>query len=423
MGNLWEETAGEPALDAPPLQAEVEADLAIIGGGFTGAAAALWAAGQGARVVLLEAARIGHGGSGRNVGLVNAGLWLPPQDVMDTLGAEAGARLNAALAGAPELVFGLAERHGIACEPVRAGTLHCAHAPAGLAELRRRAGQLHAVGAPVRLIGAEDTAARTGASGLAGALHDPRAGTVQPLAYARGLARAARDRGAHIHENAQVTSLDKQKGAWHVGTAAGKAVAPRLLVATNAYHVPFPGMAVPRTARLSYFQLATAPLGAAEGAALLPGGEGCWDTGLVMTSFRRDASGRLILGAMGLPERGGRALHHDWARAKLARLFPALSGAAFDHAWSGWIAVTEDHVPRILRPAQGALAVFGYSGRGIAPGTLFGQAAARALLDGDESALPVTPVARYGESATLTRSLYYETGARLVHAWQRLGGA
>ncbi len=423
MRNLWKQTSAESPLDAPPLEGMVEADLAIIGGGFTGAAAALEAAGQGAHVVLLEAERIGHGGSGRNVGLVNAGLWLPPQDVMAALGDAAGAQFNAALAGAPDLVFGLSEAHGIACEPVRAGTLHCAHAPSGLEELRRRARQLKATGAPVRLLDAEETAARTGAEGLCGALHDPRAGTVQPLAYARGLARAARERGASLHEKSQVTGITKENGTWRLAAPRGVLSAPRLLIATNAYHLPFPGFSMPETARLSYFQLATAPLGASEGASLLPDGEGCWDTGTVMTSFRRDAGGRLILGAMGLPEHGGRALHHGWARRKLARLFPGLAEARFDHDWAGWISVTADHVPRILRPAQGALAVFGYSGRGIAPGTLFGQAAAHALLSGDETGLPVVPVARYGERGSPLRSLYYETGARLFHAWQRVKGA
>ena len=189
LGNLWRDSAAEH-LSAPQFQGNRNTDLAIIGGGFTGLSAALHAAGQGAEVTLLEAETIGHGGSGRNVGLVNAGLWLPPDDVCKTLGNQAGEHLNSVLAAAPDLVFDLIERHAIACEPVRAGTLHLAHASRGLAQLQTRLAQAQARGAPVRLLDAQETAARLGTACFHGALHDSRAGTIQPLAYARGLAPA-----------------------------------------------------------------------------------------------------------------------------------------------------------------------------------------------------------------------------------------
>ncbi len=104
--NLWNATA-RMALRTRPLEEHAVADLVVIGGGFTGCSAALHAAEQGAKVRLLEAETIGHGGSGRNVGLVNAGLWMPPDQVEAKLGREAGAKLNAVLAAAPDLVFSL----------------------------------------------------------------------------------------------------------------------------------------------------------------------------------------------------------------------------------------------------------------------------------------------------------------------------
>ena len=213
----------------------------MIGGGYTGLSAARSAAGQGAEVVVLEAGRVGHGGSGRNVGLVNAGLWLPPDDVAARLGPEAGEALNATLSAAPGHVFDLIDRYGIACEPRRAGTLHLAHAAKGLADLRRRAAQAQARGAHVTLLDADETARRTGSPGFHGALHDPRAGTIQPLAYARGLARAATEAGARIFEQSAVIGADHHAGHWVLRTAAGKLRAPRLLVATNAYHRPVEG--------------------------------------------------------------------------------------------------------------------------------------------------------------------------------------
>ncbi len=412
LDNLWRDSAAED-FSAPTLQGEFSPDMVIIGGGFTGCSAALEAAGQGADVVLVEADTIGHGGSGRNVGLVNAGLWLPPDAVCKTLGPQAGDRLNAVLAAAPDLVFDLIARHAIACEPQRNGTLHLAHAPRGLSQLRERHAQMAKRGAPVSLLDAEETQVRTGSTGFHGALHDARAGTVQPLAYARGLARAAQSQGARIFEHSPALSAVRHGGHWVVRTSGGKLRAKTLLVATNAYHRPVSDMTIPTVPVVNYFQLATEPLGDNIAGDILRGGEGCWDTGLVMSSLRRDAAGRVILGGMG----DDVTTQAGWARRKLKRLFPQLVEAEITHAWAGKISMTSDHLPRILRIGAQGLSIFGYSGRGIAPGTAFGQAAARALLSGDESGLPVAPVETHAEPLPALRSMVFETGARLVHAF------
>ncbi|RBI70837.1 FAD-dependent oxidoreductase [Roseovarius sp. TE539] len=409
---LWRESAGE-VFSAPPLEGVHKTELAIVGGGFTGCAAALEAAGQGADVTLLEAETIGHGGSGRNVGLVNAGLWLPPDAVAETLGASAGERLNRILAAAPDEVFGLIDRHRIACEPVRNGTLHLAHAPRGVSDLRKRHAQMVARGAPVTLLDGQEACDRTGTDRFHGALHDARAGTLQPLAYARGLARAAAGNGAKIFENSRVEGIFEQNGEWCLRTAGGTLTASRLLLATNAYHRALGPVDPPDVPVVNYFQLATEPLGANLAGDVLPGGEGCWDTGLIMSSLRRDATGRVILGGMGDADALG--IQAGWARRKLERLFPRLADAAITHAWAGKISMTEDHLPRIMRIGEGGYAVFGYSGRGIAPGTVFGQAAARALLDGDEADLPIGSVGAHHERLPGLRTRFFETGARLVH--------
>ncbi|MBQ0810016.1 FAD-binding oxidoreductase [Roseovarius sp.] len=411
LGNLWRESALE-TFAAPPLRGERMVDLAIIGAGFTGLSAALHAAGQGADVAVLEAETVGEGGSGRNVGLVNAGLWLPPDEVCKILGAEAGEHLNTVLAEAPTLVFDLIAQHDIACEATRNGTLHLAHAPKAMADLKSRHAQLAARGAPVRLIDMNSTAQRTGTDRFYGALHDARAGTIQPLAYARGLARAAHDAGALICEQTPVTAAEHRSGQWIITTPSGKLRARHLLIATNAYHRPITHVTRPDVPIVQYFQLATAPIGDNLAGDILTGGEGCWDTGLVMTSVRRDRAGRVILGGMG----GDAALHENWARRKLAQLYPRLAGSEIAHAWAGRIAMTHDHLPRIQRMGPGALAIFGYSGRGIGPGTVFGRAAALALLSGDDSGLPVPVVESHSEQFVILKSLYYETGARLVHA-------
>ena len=362
-------------------------------------------------MVLLEAARVGHGGSGRNVGLVNAGLWLPPDTVAARLGKGPGEALNATLAAAPSRVFELIEQHAIACEPQRAGTLHLAHAPGGLTDLRRRAAQAQARGAPVTLLDADEAARRTGSPRFHGALFDPRAGTIQPLAYARGLARAATTAGARIFEHSEVRTCAHHGGQWVLRTDGGKLRARRLLMATNAYHRAAEGTHLPDLPVVQFFQIATEPLGHNIAGDILPGGEGGWDTGTVMTALRRDAGGRVILGGMG----AGGALHEGWARRKLTRLFPRLYDAPLAHVWSGRIAMTHDHLPRLLRLGPEGLAVFGYSGRGIAPGTVFGTAAATALLSGQEDGLPVAAVDNHSEALSALRTLGFEAAARLVH--------
>src|SRR5690606_37269308 len=151
-----------PAPETSALSGAIETDVAIIGGGFTGLSAALHLAAQGARVAVLEANKIGHGGSGRNVGLVNAGMWVEPDVLLSTLGEPYGERLLDLLGAAPAMVSDLIKRHGIECEPQRAGTLHCAVGAAGLRELERRAAQWAAHGAPVRLLNAAEAAEKLG---------------------------------------------------------------------------------------------------------------------------------------------------------------------------------------------------------------------------------------------------------------------
>lgn len=414
--NLWDIDCAEVAPTAP-LEHDLDVDLAVIGGGFTGCAAALEAACVGASVALLEAREFGHGGSGRNVGLVNAGLWLPPDGIIARLGKTAGVRLISILSEAPARVFSLIETHAIACDPTRAGTLHCAHASGAVHELEARCQQLRRHGAPVALLDRGEVRRRTGAEGLHGALFDPRAGTIQPLAYCRGLARAAVGKGARLFARTPVRRIARARDRWILRAGSHEVRAKALLMATNAYHkgladAPFAPHFVP----VFYSQFATNPLPAATLDEILRGGEGCWDTAPVMSSFRLDRAGRLLLGGIGNLQASGAAVHEAWALRKLRTLFPKLAGLRFHHAWSGRIAMTGDHIPKIVVFGPDAFACFGYSGRGIAPGTVFGTAAARALLSGDQEMLPLAPIMRHAERFTRARAVYYELGATLVHA-------
>ncbi len=411
--SLWRETCRED-LSAETLSAHVTVDLAVIGGGYTGCSAALHAAKSGATVCLLEAQDIGHGGSGRNVGLVNAGLWLPPDDIRKHLGQATGDRLIDLLSQAPSEVFALIEKHQIDCEPVRNGTLHCAHSPAGFRDLKTRHAQLSAAGAPVELLSARTAAQRTGSDAFHGALFDPRAGTIQPLSYVQGLARVAREFGAQIYTNSPVRNLRREGEVWVLETPGGSVRARAVIQATNAYHQGIEDTA-PAYVPVYYFQYATAPLSHNLRNSILPQGEGCWDTGLIMTSFRLDQDGRMIIGGMGDLSHAGRAAHTGWVSRKLAELFPHLSDQPLVQGWHGRIAMTSDHIPKITQLGPNALSAHGFSGRGIGPGTMFGRLMAESLLTGDFSCLPVPVVPEHRESWTGLRRAYFETGAALTH--------
>lgn len=409
--NLW--SADSLPVAARPLARDVNADVAIIGGGITGLSAALHLAQAGVRVCLLEAERIGHGGSGRNVGLVNAGLWTPPEAVTAVLGKEAGARLNSALADGPQLVFDLIRTLGIDCAATRNGTLHCAPDARGVRDLRDRFRQQSATGAPVRLLDAAETAVRTGSRRFRAALWDGRAGTIQPLAYTQGLARAAAKAGARVYENSAAQSVRHTGNGWQVATAQGSVTVAKLIQATNAYGTS----GLPRSGfvPVSFFQLATEPLPNRLRTTILPGGEGCWDTALVMSSFRLDAEGRLLIGALGNLQAPCCAAHRSWARRKLAQIYPQLAGRRFEHGWCGRICMTPERLPKVVEIGPDAISIYGYSGRGIAPGTVFGKSTLDWVVKGDENAFPL----EIGQAETVrlprVRGLFIEAGASLTH--------
>ncbi|MFB2550732.1 NAD(P)/FAD-dependent oxidoreductase [Ensifer soli] len=421
LPNLWHATAPEAPV-TPALDHDVSVDVAVIGGGFTGLSAALHLAEQGVRVLVAEAVMIGHGGSGRNVGLVNAGMWTHPDDLVATLGAVAGETLLKALGDGPSLVFDLIERHGIDCEAVRNGTLHLAVGAAGVNDITARAAQWTARGAPVAVLSAADAERLTGAPGFAGALLDRRAGTIQPLAYARGLARAALAAGAAIHTQTPLTGARRDGGLWHLTFPGGTVSATHVIVATNAYGAMLAG--TPWTAPVSeltilpYFQFATRPLSDNLARSILPERQGCWDTGTVMTSFRMDRQNRLVFGSIGRLDRLAASTHRAFARRSLRALFPQIADLPFEYWWDGRIGMTTDALPRLHRLDENVLSVSGYNGRGIAPGTVFGRALARHVL-GEENALPIAESPIVPDRMRSLKSAFYHAGAHAAHLVDR----
>lgn len=416
--SLW--AASAPT--APNFQAlsqDITADVAIIGGGFTGLSAALHLAEAGKSVILLEAQEIGYGGSGRNVGLVNAGLWLMPDLVEQRLGSEKGAALNQFLGGAPDLVFSLIEKHGIECEAVRNGTLHLAHSKSGQKELQQRYEQLNRRGAPVSLFDRDQTSAKTGSSRYLAALQDARAGTIQPLAYAIGLAKAADAAGAKLFTNSPVQSVEKKDEGWTIRTDQASVRAGKVIQAGNAYGAGFAQSRRTSYVPVHYFQLASKPLDPEARTKILPQLQGCWDTRQVMCSFRLDAQGRLILGSIGGLGMQTSGMARHWADKFCHHLFPWLDRLDWEYAWDGRIGMTSDALPRCFIE-DGMVGMIAYNGRGIGPGTAFGKAMARYVLDGDVSQLPLPISDPAPVLMPSLRSLAMECGIQAVQTARRV---
>ncbi len=392
MPNLYRDTA-EPGPSTYPLEADLNADVAVVGAGFTGLSAALHLAEGGAAVAVLEAEEPGFGASGRNGGQVNPGLKADPDVVEADHGVELGRRMNAFAGGAPQFLFDLIARTGIACEARRNGTLRAAVTPRQAERLRVTAAQLERRGAPVELLDAAAAARATGTDRYLGALRDARGGDLQPLAYARGLARAALAAGARIHCGTRATALEAVPSGWRVRTACGSVRCGHVLIATNGYTDGLlPGLArsvVPVFGAIA----ATEPLAAALAATVMPSRSVLYESGAVTVYYRVDQAGRLLLGGRG-PQReieDARPIAYLLRYAR--RLWPQLAGVRFTHAWGGRLAMTADHYPHVHEPEPGLHVALGYNGRGVALATRVGAAlAARILEPGLPFDLPITPV-------------------------------
>ena len=412
---LWETTAPE----APPttaLRGDVRAQVCIVGGGYTGNSAALHLAKKGITAVVLEAKEIGFGGAGRNVGLVNAGMWVMPDELPNVLGEVHGDRLLKLLGDAPAAVFDIVRTYGIDCQLETNGTLHCGVGQAGLDELKQREAQWQARGAPVRLLSPEETAQKIGSHAYSGALLDLRAGTIQPLAYVRGLAAAALKEGATIHTGSPALDVTAEGAQWRVRTPEGSVTADWVIMATDAYTQGPWDIIRREQVHLPYFNFATEPLSANVRATILPGKEGVWDTKEVLSSFRMDKLGRLIFGSVGALKGVGETIHRGWALRALHKIFPQLGDVKFEAEWYGQIGMTDDNLPRFHKFADHVIGISGYNGRGIAPGTVMGRTLAE-LIAGDktEADLPLPVTAPRDAKMRVMKEVFYEVGAQAVH--------
>lgn len=393
---LWAASNG-PAVATSAVEPGETVDLAIVGAGFLGLSTAYLAARLGLSVRVVEAGRIGAGASGLNGGQVIPGLKYDPQALEAMFGRGRGGAMAEFAAGTADAVFDFIRGEGMDVPYTQAGWIQAAHTGAAMRTAQRRVEQWRARGAPVELLDSAGIARLTGAVGYVGGWIDRRAGTIDPVAFARELARLATVAGARIAEDTRATRLSRKGEAWQVETEGGVSFrAGKVVVATNAYSDGLvPGLAetiVP----LNSFQIATAPLPEDLRRRILPEGQAVSDSRRILVYFRLSPDGRFMLGGRGRMSGPRDAADFAHLEHAMVRLYPALSDFPVEHRWFGRVAMTTNHLPHIHEPEPGLIVAVGCQGRGIGLMTALGPRLAIYVAGGDGDALPfpVTPVRR-----------------------------
>ncbi|WP_339760936.1 FAD-binding oxidoreductase [uncultured Hoeflea sp.] len=359
-------------------------DVAVIGGGFTGLNAARKLARAGLRVALLEADKIGAGGSGRNGGHLNNGISHGYAEAKAHLGAERAHALYRAFDHSIDMIEEVIAEEGIECDFRRAGKLKLASKPGHIAGLRANFELIHKdVDSGTRWIDQSDLPGEIGSQSFHGAMLYEKAAMMHMGRYATGLADAAHRHGAEIWEGAPVQACARAGSAWDLTTPRGSLRAERVIVATGAYTGAIKAGTFNwfrrRIIPVGSFIIATRPLTAEEVAVTMPGNRTCVTSMNIGNYFRLSPDNRLIFGGRArfsaVSDQQSDAKSGKILREALARTFPHLADIQIDYCWGGLVGMTKDRYPR-AGEHDGLLYGMGYSGHGAQMSTLIGQSLA-----------------------------------------------
>jgi len=406
--SLWAAvTPSGPEL--PRLIGSAEADVVVIGAGFTGLSAALCLREAGVDVAVVEAAEPGWGASGRNNGQVIPTLSRPdPEDIVARHGA-AGERFVALLRDSASVLFDVARRYQIQAEQEQTGWIQPVHSPGRIRLAERRVRQWSKFGAAVELLSRDRTRQMLGSDAWYGGFWNRTGGHINPLALSRGLARAVLDRGGRIYARSTAASFERHRDRWVVRTAEGEISGRALIVATNAYTGEFTRSLAPEIAHevvpVRSWQMATEPLAEDVRRAIIPGRQAMSDTHGELYFARYDARNRLVTGGAIINPRNPAERLKMRVSERLKRLWPQIGEVKFDYVWNGYVGMTTDFLPRIHRLGPDAYGWTGCNGRAVALSISLGDQLSKAVRGIPESdlALPFTAPAPIVGHALLRR--------------------
>ncbi|NWA07288.1 NAD(P)/FAD-dependent oxidoreductase [Pseudomonas gingeri] len=373
--------SSHPQPEYPLLQGEVQADVCVVGGGFSGLNTAIELAERGLSVVLLEARKIGWGASGRNGGQLIRGVGHGLEQFTDILGQDGVRQLKLMGLEAVDIVRRRIEHFRIDCD-LTWGYCDLANKPRDLegfaedAEELRQLGYRHAT----RLLQAHEMHSVVGSERYVGGLVDMGSGHLHPLNLALGEAAAATQLGVRLFEQSAVTRIDYGPEV-RVHCAQGSVRAKTLVLGCNAYLNGLNSELGGKVLPAGSYIIATEPLSEAQARSLLPQNMAVCDQRVALDYYRLSADRRLLFGG---------ACHysgHDpqdiaaYMRPKMLEVFPQLAGARIDYHWGGMIGIGANRLPQIgrLKDQPNVYYAQAYAGHGLNATHLAGKLLAEAI--------------------------------------------
>jgi gamma-glutamylputrescine oxidase len=371
-GRSWYEDSAGPRPEHPTLDGDRQADVVIVGGGFTGLSAAVHLAKAGTNVVLIESYRFGDGASGRNGGQMGTGQRAWAEELESEYGLTRARALFDLAEEAKAHLLDFSTANGIEIDYMP-GQLSVAHKPRYVDDYKAHA-EIMATRfnyPHITFMDARETAERLGSTLYYGGSRDTGTGHIHPLKLVIGTARAAAAAGAHIFENTQATSIGAQGGKVKVTTARGTITADKCLLAANAYGGDLEPVSASHIMPIGSFIGATVPL--SDELKVLPGGESVDDSRFVVRYFRKSKDNRLLFGGREVYAVNDPKDIHIHIRKQITEIYPALKDVEITHGWGGYVGITVPRKPFVREVMPNVLSIGGYSGHGVMLSNFFGK--------------------------------------------------
>ncbi len=375
----WYAASARPLQEFPSAKGAHRFDVAIVGAGFSGLSTALHLAQLGYTVCVLDAQRVGWGASGRNGGQIGSGQRIAQDDLEELVGDELAREAFQIGVDAADLVRDLVEEHSIDCA-LKSGSIEAfhrsrfnRHGEAEVAHMREKYGYESLVYLPP-----EEMSVKVGSPDYSGGVLDTHAGHLHPLDYARGLARAAVEKGVTIFELSRVVKISGGEPC-KVTIANSEISADHIVLATNGYLGNLDARVANRVMPINNFIIATEPMDDATCRSLIRDGECVHDSRFVVNYFRISEDNRMLFG-------GGENYSYRFpkdviktVRKPMLEVYPQLRDARIEYAWGGTLAITVNRLPHFEFRKNGIINISGYSGSGVHLATMSGKIAAEAI--------------------------------------------
>ncbi|MCK1992940.1 FAD-binding oxidoreductase [Peribacillus muralis] len=404
--SLWAATSNKRNVK-PSLQGEVETDVVIIGGGYTGLSTAYHLLQKGIKAVVLEQHEVGWGASGRNAGMILPGY----QDSMSTIAKRYGIpaakdMFSFSLEGI-RLVESIIKERNISCDFKRSGHFVAAYKLKHLDALKKEQEFLNVhANYKTEVIDKMRMPEELDSTLYQGGLVDSQSCSFHPLNYALGLAHSVEDLGGVIYEHSQVIDIAHFPKHVIVRTASGSVKANQIVIATNGYTDGLIKKLTRSVFPIASYMIATEPLPPKLAKKLIPKNRMIFDTKNFLYYFRLTTDSRLVFG--GKDSLHGVESEQTYAevREELLEVFPELADYAIDYKWGGLLGMTSDFFPHIGQLDNGTHFALGCAGHGAAITTLLGKVMAQNIVHEDRvksrlETLPLKEIPFHGQRALI----------------------